>query len=142
MAVILAATRHHDISCAHRIYGHAGRCGSLHGHNYRISFTCSAGALDALGMVVDFGVIKSRLCGWLEDNWDHKTLLWREDILCAALGCIDGVTICPTEFNPTAENMAKFLVETVGPMQLDGSGVVLTSVDVEETRRCRASYSV
>ena len=136
------ATRHHDISCAHRIYGHSGKCGRLHGHEYRIHFHCEADALNDLGMVVDFGVIKEKLCAWLDDNWDHKVLLWRIDQLSTALSGICGVEVVATDFNPTAENMARFLVDEVGPKQLTGTSVRLVSVVVEETRKCSASHSV
>ena len=73
--------RYHDISCGHRVYGHEGKCRHLHGHNYRVHFTCVAesGQLDTLGRVIDFGEIKSRLCMWLEDNWDHHFLMGTED---------------------------------------------------------------
>jgi 6-pyruvoyltetrahydropterin/6-carboxytetrahydropterin synthase len=43
--------RYHDISCGHRVHGHEGKCRHLHGHNYRVHFTCIAedGALDGVG---------------------------------------------------------------------------------------------
>ena len=74
------ATRYHDISCGHRVVGHENKCRHIHGHNYRITFTCQ-GDLDSVGRVLDFSEIKSRLCMWVEDNWDHKFLAWEEDEL-------------------------------------------------------------
>ena len=71
----ITATRYHDISCGHRVSGHESKCQFLHGHNYRFHFTVEGSKLDALGRVMDFGVIKSILCEWLEENWDHKFLL-------------------------------------------------------------------
>ena len=76
---MITATRYHDISCGHRVVGHEGKCQYLHGHNYRIHFTCTAESLDTVGRVIDFSVIKSKLCMWLEDNWDHMFLAWDED---------------------------------------------------------------
>ena len=69
--------RYHDISCGHRVHGHESKCAHLHGHNYRIFFTVQADnkQLDTIGRVLDFSVIKSRLCEWLEKWWDHKMLL-------------------------------------------------------------------
>lgn len=138
----IRAVRHHDISCGHRIYGHEGKCSNLHGHNYRIHFHCEASELDDIGRVVDFGAIKLYLCGWLEENWDHKFIMWDRDPLASALSEIAPESISITKFNPTAENMAKFLCEELGPSQLVNTNVRLVFVVVEETRKCSASYSM
>ena len=137
--------RYHDISCGHRVVGHEGKCRFLHGHNYRIFFTCmpsSVTGLDNLGRVIDFGVIKAKLCQWLEDNWDHKFLLWDQDteMMEAQTILLMRESYVWVPFNPTAENIAKYLVSTVGPTQLSGTGATLVSVCVEETRKCSATY--
>lgn len=136
---MIVAARYHDISCGHRVVGHEGKCRHLHGHNYRVHFECAADALDAIGRVVDFGVMKARLAMWLEEAWDHHFLVWDADPLADALARLDP-TIVRLPFNPTAENMAAHLVDVVGPAQLDGTGVRLVRVVVEETRKCSASY--
>jgi 6-pyruvoyltetrahydropterin/6-carboxytetrahydropterin synthase len=132
------ASRYHDISCGHRVVGHEGKCRHLHGHNYRIRFYCR-GPIDTIGRVIDFGVIKARLCEWLETNWDHRMLLWDHDPMADDLEKIDP-SVVRLPFNPTAENMAKYLVDVIGPRQLDSSGVDLFEVIVEETSRCSAIY--
>jgi 6-pyruvoyltetrahydropterin/6-carboxytetrahydropterin synthase len=91
-----------------------------------------------VGRVIDFSVIKEKLCMWLEDNWDHKMLLWVYDPILITLREDSGTIGVP--FNPTAENMAEYLVEVVGPMQLAGTDVVLASVVIEETAKCRVEY--
>lgn len=144
----ITATRYHDISCGHRVHGHENKCRGLHGHNYRVTFHCGCPNLDAVGRIIDFSVIKSKLCMWLEDEWDHKFLLWRDDPVAQALAstprdhreideAINALVLVP--FNPTAENMAKYLLEVIGPRQLEGTGVWLVKVEVEETRKCSAS---
>src|SRR3954447_18193886 len=82
-------TRKHEIHCGHRVCGHEGKCRNLHGHAYVIHFTCEADSLDDLGRVIDFRVIKSLLCQWLEDTWDHRMLIWEEDPMLDALRGID-----------------------------------------------------
>jgi 6-pyruvoyltetrahydropterin/6-carboxytetrahydropterin synthase len=136
-----SAHRYHDISCGHRVFGHENKCAHLHGHNYRVHFDC-AGELDAVGRVIDFSVIKSQLCMWLEDNYDHRFLVWRGDPWSEMLQQIDrdGVVLVP--YNPTAENIAQYLVEHIAPQQLEGTGVRLIACCVEETRRCSATYAV
>lgn len=101
-----------------------------------------AGEQDKLGRVMDFSVIKSTLCEWLENEWDHKFLIWKEDLLSSYLYEMDkgGVVLVP--FNPTAENMAKYLVEVIGPKLLTGTGVTLLHVKIEETAKCSASYEL
>lgn len=135
--------RYHDISCGHRVHGHEGKCRNLHGHNYRIHFTCVAedGALDGVGRVIDFSQVKAKLCMWVEEHWDHRFLIWEEDPMKSSLLELDP-TVVVVPFNPTAENIAQYLVEVVGPAQLAGTGIKLSEVVVEETRKCFASYGV
>lgn len=134
------ASRYHDISCGHRVVGQGGKCEHLHGHNYRIHFKIEAESmLNEKGMVVDFSVIKSRLCDWLEKNWDHKLLIWVDDPWRDALLSLDP-SVFSVPFNPTAEEMARYLLEYVGPTQLYGiPDIRLVEVIVEETRKCSAS---
>jgi len=146
----ITAHRYHDISCGHRVVGHENKCRYLHGHNYRVHFHCQADYLDNVGRVIDFGVIKSFLCEWLETWWDHKMLLWEEDPLLfmfdtytnshqpQELRMVVGSSIVEVPFNPTAENMAKHLLEVIGPDLLP-TNVKLVKVVVEETRKCAAT---
>lgn len=152
------AKRYHDISTGHRVVGHENKCRHLHGHNYRIHFVCEARPdceqLDSIGRVIDFGVIKEKLCMWVENHWDHKFLAWEHDTMMRTLQRLsersDEMTQADDKmfyeslvfvpFNPTAENMAQHLVEVIGPQQLAGTGVTLVSVHIEETAKCSASF--
>ena len=139
---MITVERYHDISMGHRVVGHENKCRHLHGHNYRIHFTCTANELDDLGRVIDFSLIKVHLCEWLEVNWDHKMVLWQEDPLLEQLKDIVPEDIVTVPFNPTAEQLAQYLVTVVGPQQLASTGVKLISVKIDETRKCSASYSL
>lgn len=139
---MIVAERYHDISCGHRVVGHENKCRYLHGHNYRIYFTIQAPDLDHIGRVMDFGVIKSKLCMWLEENYDHKTLIWEHDEMLSDLLRLTPESIVVTDFNPTAENIAKHLVEKVAVDQLAGTNCILVSCRVEETRKCSATYKL
>lgn len=138
---MITAERYQDISCGHRVCGHESDCRHLHGHNYRIHFVV-AGESDELGRVLDFGIIKSHLCNWLEQHYDHKMLIWTEDPLLAELQEIDPEGVVEVSYNPTAENIARHLVETIGPKQLAQNECQLIRCVVEETRKCRASYTL
>jgi 6-pyruvoyltetrahydropterin/6-carboxytetrahydropterin synthase len=132
----IRATRYHDFSTGHRVYGHESKCAHLHGHNYRIHFTIEADQLDTVGRVLDFSCIKDIFCNWLEDNWDHKFLIWEKDVWADVLTKTDpeGVVVVP--FNPTAENMAQFLLTKDWPVD---ASIKLIAVSIEETRKCAAS---
>lgn len=132
------AERYHDISCGHRVYKHESKCAHLHGHNYRVHFVCRAPSLDEIGRVIDFSVMKSTLCMFLEDTWDHKFLVWQEDPWARELALLDP-TVVILPFNPTAENLAIALLEVIGPKLLEGTDVELIKVTVDETRKCSAS---
>ena len=139
---MITVERYHDISMGHRVVGHENKCRHLHGHNYRIHFTCTANELDDLGRVIDFSLIKAHLGEGWEVNWDHKMVLWQEDPLLEQLKDIVPEDIVTVPFNPTAEQLAQYLVTVVGPQQLAGTGVKLISVKIDETRKCSASYSL
>lgn len=136
------AYRYHDFSMGHRVYRHESKCASLHGHNYRIHFYCEAPRLDDIGRVIDFSDIKKYLCQWLEENWDHKFLVYEKDPWLEKLKVIDPEGTVSTNFNPTAENMATYLLTEIGPQQLKESPVKLIKVVVDETRKCSASVEV
>ena len=136
---MITASRYHEIDCGHRVVRQGGRCERLHGHRYTIHFVCAADELNDIGMVLDFGVMKTRLCNWLEEHWDHRLLLWAEDPLLPALRDVSPESVVVVPFNPTAENLADHLLTVVGPAQLAGTGVTLVRCMVEETRKCAAT---
>lgn len=135
---LTTVSRYHDFSAGHRVYGHESACSHIHGHNYRVTFTCTAPALDDVGRVVDFSIIKTLLCNWLEEHWDHRFLVYVDDPISNDLHRLDPAGTCIVPFNPTAENMASFLLERVGPKVFRGTSVCLVRVEVSETRKCSA----
>ena len=140
---MITATRYHDFAAGHRVYGHEGKCAHPHGHGYRVHFTVGpVVGLDRVGRVLDFSVINTLLCQWLEENWDHKFLVWQDDPWAGVLYDLDpdGVVLVP--FNPTAELMARYLVQHIAPQQLQGTECVLVSCTIEETRKCSATFAL
>lgn len=133
-------TRRFEIDAGHRVHGHEGKCASLHGHRYVIEFTVSAPELDELGRIVDFSVVKSSLGRWLDREWDHAMVLWEEDPVAALYdkgGPLYDHKVCRMPFNPTAENMAEYLLNTIAPRWLV-KPLVCTRVVVRETPNCWA----
>lgn len=153
----VTASREHTICVGHRVVGQGGKCEKLHGHNYTITFTARGvqDAIDRVGRVVDFSVLKSELCQWLEENWDHKTLIWDQDPWLdespGSLGHLsrhwanhDEMGIIMVPFNPTAENMAQYLLNTIAPSTNLRRlfGVEIISVKVQETPKCSAEVTL
>ena len=133
--------RKHEIHTGHRVYGHQGKCCNLHGHSYVFHFHCSSNKLNDMGMVIDFGVIKSTLCQWLEDNYDHRLLLWEKDPIATQLSVIDpSVVIVP--YNPTAENIAEYVLCQIAPKLLNNTNIQVTKIVLEETSKCSASCEI
>jgi len=152
--------RYHDFSYGHTVTNHESSCAHLHGHNGRIHFYVKAavsksvpgevlarqhqglGDLDSVGRVLDFSVLKARLCEWVERNWDHKFLVYEKDERAEAIQAMDpeGTVVVP--FNPTAENMAHYIVTVIAPQVLEGTNTVCYRVDFEETRKCSVTYSL
>ena len=137
------AIRYHDISVGHRVTNHESKCKHLHGHNYRIHWEICSPKLDKIGRVLDFGVMKTILCEWLESNWDHKFLLWDQDPQSKQLHELDPAGVVLVDFNPTAENMANFLVSKAqNLLDTNHPGVKIKSVTIEETRKCSVKAEV
>ena len=132
--------------CAgHRLLNHEGKCANLHGHNYLVEFHVSGNEVDELGRVVDFSVINKLFKGWIDENWDHGFILWDQDR--NAIDALEQVTpnrIYHLPYNPTAENMARYLMREIGPKLIDqikGYDLKLSKVVVWETEKSSASVT-
>ncbi len=126
-----AATIH--FCYGHRLVGHAGPCRHLHGHNAVAEIACE-GPLDALGMVIDFATIKSRVRTWVDEHWDHKMILDRADPLVERLRA-DGEPVFALAGPPTAENLAAHLFAVARD-----AGLPVVRVRIWESDGSCASY--
>lgn len=82
-----------EIAGAHNLeLDYESKCKNLHGHNWIVIVYCKSETLNQNGMVIDFKHIKNKI----SDKLDHQYL---NDIV---------------DFNPTAENMAKWICDEIG----------------------------
>jgi 6-pyruvoyltetrahydropterin/6-carboxytetrahydropterin synthase len=129
------AVRRIQFCAGHRVFRHESKCRNLHGHNY-VAFlhAVAPSGLDPIGRVIDFGVLKQKVGGWIEDNWDHGFIVWREDeeaIRAAKQVTDQRLFVLPA--NPTAENLAIELIERIAPAVLQGTGISIAKVVLWET---------
>ncbi len=83
-------------AAAHRLPRYEGPCFRMHGHNYTFTVALEGEVDPATGMVADFGVVKGAVQEQVLARCDHRTL---NDVL----------------ENPTAENIARWIFETLEP---------------------------
>lgn len=133
----IICTRRIEFDAAHRVLEHESKCKNLHGHRYVVEASFTANNLDALGRVVDFGVIKQRLGDWINENWDHTTILFQKDEkLGKAINELTGQTIFYLPSNPTAENMANHLLEHICPQLFADINISCVEIKIYETPNC------
>jgi 6-pyruvoyltetrahydropterin/6-carboxytetrahydropterin synthase len=139
MGTRLTAVRRIQFAAGHRVFKHESKCANFHGHNYVAHFFAEASRLDMIGRVIDFSVLKERIGGWVDAKWDHGFLVYEHDFVAR-----DALSVLPVQkiffcaFNPTAEEMANYLLWTVCPEVLRDTGVTIYRVEIEETENCRA----
>ncbi len=126
--------------CAgHRLYQHGGKCEFFHGHNYVAEFYVTNHHVDTVGRLIDFADLKSLFKGWLDQHWDHGFILNQADENgLNALRLVEPCKYYELPYNPTAENMARYLLEVVCPELLRDTDVRATRVVIWETEEAFA----
>lgn len=155
----MSVTVRHKFCAAHRLIHHDGKCRYLHGHNYVVEITVAriaptlpiqARPTDGpvhpfTGMVVDFAAVKTTVCKWIDDNWDHNTILNTADpafkLHPNQRFPVFGREPFALVGEPTAENMAFFLLNGAGQLSHleEDHQVRIVKVDLWETDACCAT---
>lgn len=132
-------TRRLEFDAGHRVLGHEGKCKHLHGHRYRVEVSVSApDGLDNLGRVIDFGIIKTRLGGWIDEHLDHNMLLHEADPLVPLGASMVGrAPFIMPRGNPTAENIAELLCNIAVSLMPE---LKVHRLRVYETPNCWADF--
>lgn len=152
---MLSCTRKLHFCAGHRVLGHEGKCNYPHGHNYNVELTAVTdvdlvpknytGNLitgqDTVGRVVDFSVLKHVYDTWIQQYWDHGFLIYEKDKeLIKAFQDLEYAKLVTYDWNPTAENIANFLLRDPHFVQgLAQYHVKVSKVVVHETENCFAT---
>lgn len=115
-----------NFSSAHQLRGYQGKCENLHGHNYRVEIYARGRELNNIGLLVDFVELKAAADD-VVNYLDHRNLNELEPF--------------DEELNPSAENVARFVLERVAARVSDGR-VQIYKVRCFETPTTVATYQV
>ena len=115
-----------NFSSAHQLRGYKGKCENLHGHNYKIEIYARGRELDNIGLLVDFVELK-RAADEVVLYLDHKN--------------INELPPFDIELNPSAENLARYILERIASTVGD-ERVQIYKVRCFETPTSVATYEV
>ena len=115
-----------NFSSAHQLRGYRGKCENLHGHNYKIEIYARGKELNNIGLLVDFVELK-QAADDLVTYLDHKNLNELEPFV--------------VEQNPSAENVARFVLEKLAA-KINDERVQIYKVRCFETPTSVATYTI
>ena len=134
---MITCTRRIEFDAAHRIINHESKCKMLHGHRYALEASFVASNLDDLGRVIDFGEIRQLLGNWIDENLDHNTILSIKDKnLGDKISSETGQKIYYINENPTAENIAQYILKKICPKIFAKKNVKCVAIKLYETPNC------
>lgn len=92
---IIAVDSH--FASSHQIVGYDGKCSNMHGHTWKVKVEVKADHVNEIGICFDFKSLKE-LINSIIDDLDHQNLNQLEPF---------------KDMNPTAENIARYLYQTI-----------------------------
>lgn len=139
----IEAVRKFHFSAGHRVYKHESKCANMHGHNYILWVYAESEELDSLGRVIDFSLLTQKINPWLQENWDHTFLYYEKD---KEMQEIEKILLknkpwFKCSFNPTIENMGKFLLNEIFPTLLKDTDIIVNRIELFETENCKVMIS-
>lgn len=134
-----SAARKIHFCYGHRVMNHESKCATLHGHNGIVWIHATPMKdLDTVGRVIDFSVIKNIIGEWILEHWDHTMIVYKNDLKTIELLREAPATknLFILDKNPTAENMASYLLWEICPRLLKGKGIIVEKIVFWETENC------
>ncbi|HEX3558765.1 MAG TPA: 6-carboxytetrahydropterin synthase QueD [Pyrinomonadaceae bacterium] len=115
-----------NFSSAHQLRGYRGKCENLHGHNYRVEIYARGRELNSTGLLVDFVELKAA-ADEVVNYLDHRN--------------INELPPFDEELNPSAENLARYILERVA-RRVSDERVEVFKVRCFETPTSVATYQL
>jgi 6-pyruvoyltetrahydropterin/6-carboxytetrahydropterin synthase len=115
-----------NFSSAHQLRGYKGKCENLHGHNYKIEIFAKGSELNNIGLLVDFVDLKEAADDIVR-YLDHRN--------------INELPPFDIEINPSAENLARFILEKIAS-RISDERVQVYKVRCYETPTSVATYEI
>ncbi len=113
-----------SFSSAHQLRGYKGKCENLHGHNWKVQVYVASNNLNEIDLVIDFHEIKS-MTNEIISRLDHTLIN----------------NVFPfTEKNPSSENIAEWIFESLKEKMATYSGIKVSAVTVWESATASATY--
>ena len=113
-----------SFASAHQLRGYKGKCENLHGHNWKVQAYVTAEKLNDIDIAIDFHDLK-RITIEIISQLDHKFLN----------------NIPPfTEKNPSSENIAKWIFDSLKERLAGYKNVEVSEVTVWESETASATY--
>ena len=126
MAGLFEVMIERNFSSAHQLRGYRGKCENLHGHNYRVEIYARGRELDKTGLLVDFVELKAA-ADEIVNYLDHRN--------------INELPPFDEELNPSAENLARYILERVSS-RVGDERVQVYKVRCFETPTSVATYQL
>lgn len=117
----------------HQVVEHGKESLSFHVHEYYLELFVQSQKLDNNGKGKDFLIVKDRVEAWINEYWDHTTIIWKEDPGFDLFFIRGKKEPYITLFNPTTKNLADFLLSQVCPYILDHTGIIINKIRLYET---------
>ncbi|MBI5641347.1 MAG: 6-carboxytetrahydropterin synthase QueD [Nitrospirae bacterium] len=112
-----------SFAAAHQLRGYKGKCENMHGHNWRVQISVMAERLNDIDIAIDFHDLK-RIAKEVVSPLDHAYL---NDVFPF------------TEKNPSSENIAKWLYDSL-KKKINDDNLRVAAVTVWESDAASASY--
>ncbi len=134
-------SREFSFPMGHRLSKHKGRCQFFHGHNFKVIVGLMSEGLNDNDMVMDFGILKNIVEGFIDYKCDHSLAVNEKDepIIEKMTEAIPGLRVTYFDQDPTAEVLAHHIYDFV--YEATPIGIMVEYVTVYENDKSAATYT-
>jgi 6-pyruvoyltetrahydropterin/6-carboxytetrahydropterin synthase len=138
-------TKEFTFETGHALFGYDGKCQNVHGHSYNLAVTVIGAPISELqnvklGMVMDFGDLKTIVREEIVDPFDHATVFNKNTPHITLAKTLEsaGHKVILADYQPTSENMVVDFAARI--QERLPKGVTLFSLKLRETATSFAEW--